>query len=43
MLCTDHYNVRPDIVLLGKSLSGGFYPISAVLCDKDIMDTIKPG
>ncbi len=35
--------MRPDIVLLGKALSGGFYPVSAVLCDKLIMDNIKPG
>lgn len=40
-----HYyeNVRPDIVIIGKALSGGFYPISAVLADKPIMLTIKPG
>lgn len=42
LLCVDHYNVRPDIVLLGKSLSGGYYPVSAVLCDAFIMDWIKP-
>lgn len=36
-------NVHPDMVLLGKSLSGGFYPISAVLTSRKIMDTIKPG
>ena len=35
--------VRPDIVILGKALSGGFYPISAVLADKPIMLTLKPG
>jgi len=38
-----HDNVRPDLVLLGKALSGGFYPVSAVLCDNPIMDLIKPG
>lgn len=43
MLCSEHEHVRPDIVLLGKALSGGFYPVSAVLCDHQIMDTIKPG
>uniref|UniRef100_A0A914MSQ2 Ornithine aminotransferase n=1 Tax=Meloidogyne incognita TaxID=6306 RepID=A0A914MSQ2_MELIC len=43
MLCCDHYNVRPDIVTLGKALSGGLYPISAVLADDEIMLTIKPG
>jgi len=43
MLCADHDGVRPDVVLLGKALSGGFMPISAVLCDAEIMDLIKPG
>jgi ornithine--oxo-acid transaminase len=43
MLCCDHESVRPDIVTLGKALSGGFYPISAVLADNEIMLTIKPG
>jgi ornithine--oxo-acid transaminase len=38
-----HENVRPDLVLLGKALSGGFYPVSAVLCDDHIMTLIKPG
>lgn len=42
-LAIDHENVRPDIVLLGKALSGGLYPVSAVLCDDEIMLTIKPG
>ncbi|CAG13331.1 unnamed protein product, partial [Tetraodon nigroviridis] len=42
-LAVDHEEVRPDIVLLGKALSGGTYPVSAVLCDDDIMLTIKPG
>lgn len=42
-LAVDHENVRPDIVILGKALSGGVYPVSAVLCDDDIMLTIKPG
>jgi ornithine--oxo-acid transaminase len=36
-------NVRPDIIILGKALSGGTIPISAVLCDDEIMMTIKPG
>jgi ornithine--oxo-acid transaminase len=35
--------VRPDLLILGKALSGGFYPVSAVLCDNHIMDVIKPG
>eukprot|EP00066_Takifugu_rubripes_P000578 XP_003961200.1 PREDICTED: ornithine aminotransferase, mitochondrial [Takifugu rubripes] len=42
-LAVDHEEVRPDIVLLGKALSGGTYPVSAVLCDDEIMLTIKPG
>lgn len=42
-LCVDHEGVRPDIVILGKALSGGFMPISAVLADDDVMLTIKPG
>ncbi|CEF65542.1 Ornithine aminotransferase, mitochondrial [Strongyloides ratti] len=43
MLCVDHDNVRPDIVVLGKALSGGTYPISAVLADNPIMLCITPG
>ena len=43
MLACDHENVRPDILILGKALSGGVYPVSAVLADDDIMLTIKPG
>src|SRR5580765_6919956 len=43
MLCCDHENVRPDILLLGKALSGGTLPVSAVLADDEIMLTIKPG
>ncbi|KAA1474115.1 ornithine-oxo-acid aminotransferase [Dentipellis sp. KUC8613] len=43
LLCYQHDNIRPDIVLLGKALSGGVYPVSAVLADKDIMLCIKPG
>lgn len=43
LLCTEHEGVRPDIVLLGKALSGGFYPVSAILCDNHIMEHIKPG
>ncbi|KAF6719356.1 Ornithine aminotransferase, mitochondrial [Oryzias melastigma] len=42
-LAVDHEGVRPDIVILGKALSGGVYPVSAVLCDDDVMLTIKPG
>lgn len=43
MLCCEHENVRPDIVLLGKALSGGVYPVSAALADKEIMHCIQPG
>jgi ornithine--oxo-acid transaminase len=43
MLACDHENVRPDILLLGKALSGGTMPVSAVLADDEIMLTIKPG
>ncbi|XP_063077884.1 ornithine aminotransferase, mitochondrial [Engraulis encrasicolus] len=42
-LAVDHEPVRPDIVILGKALSGGVYPVSAVLCDDEVMLTIKPG
>ncbi|XP_037400193.1 ornithine aminotransferase, mitochondrial [Pygocentrus nattereri] len=42
-LAVDHEAVRPDLVVLGKALSGGIYPVSAVLCDDDVMLTIKPG
>lgn len=42
-LCCDHEGVRPDILILGKALSGGVMPISAVLADDPIMLTIKPG
>jgi ornithine--oxo-acid transaminase len=43
MLACDHENVRPDILILGKALSGGVLPVSAVLADNEIMMTIKPG
>lgn len=43
LLACDHENVRPDILILGKALAGGVLPVSAVLCDKEIMLTIKPG
>ncbi|MEJ2595081.1 MAG: ornithine--oxo-acid transaminase [bacterium] len=43
LLACDHENVRPDVLILGKALSGGVYPVSAVLADDDIMLTIKPG
>ena len=43
LLACDHENVRPDVLILGKALSGGVMPISAVLADDEIMLTIKPG
>ncbi len=43
MLACDHENVRPDILILGKALSGGTVPVSAVLADDFIMMNIKPG
>ncbi|XP_075889542.1 ornithine aminotransferase, mitochondrial [Nelusetta ayraudi] len=42
-LAVDHEGLHPDMVVLGKALSGGVYPVSAVLCDDHIMLTIKPG
>ena len=43
LLAVDHENVRPDMLILGKAISGGFYPVSAVLADDHIMSVIKPG
>jgi ornithine--oxo-acid transaminase len=43
MLACDHENVRPDILILGKALSAGILPVSAVLADDEIMLTIRPG
>lgn len=43
MLACDHEDVRPDILVLGKAMSGGVYPVSAVLADDKIMMCIKPG
>lgn len=43
LLCCDHSGVKPDIVILGKAISGGVLPVSAVLSSKEIMLTIKPG
>jgi ornithine--oxo-acid transaminase len=43
MLACDHEGVRPDILILGKALSGGVFPVSAVLADDEIMLVIKPG
>ena len=43
LLACDHENVRPDVLILGKAISGGVYPVSAVLANNDIMDVIHPG
>jgi ornithine--oxo-acid transaminase len=43
MLALEHSDVRPDILVLGKALSGGLYPVSAVLCDDEVMLGIQPG
>lgn len=43
MLAVDYENVKPDILVLGKALSGGMYPVSAVLSSDQVMLTIKPG
>ena len=43
MLCTEHSGERPDVVILGKAVSGGMYPVSLVLADNAIMDVFTPG
>ena len=43
MLACDHEGVRPDVLILGKAISGGLMPVSCVLADDEIMLTIKPG
>jgi len=43
LLCVEHEGIRPDVVLLGKALSGGVYPVSAVLADREVMLCIRPG
>jgi ornithine--oxo-acid transaminase len=43
LLCIDHENIKADILILGKALSGGMMPVSAVLANDEIMLTIKPG
>lgn len=43
LIACHHENVQPDILILGKALSGGMYPVSAVLANDDIMNVIKPG
>ncbi len=43
MLCCDHSNVKPDILVLGKALGGGVFPVSAVLTRHEVMDVLHPG
>lgn len=43
MLACDHYGIKPDVVILGKALSGGVLPVSAVLANDEVMLTLKPG
>jgi ornithine--oxo-acid transaminase len=43
LFCCQHENIKPDILILGKALSGGVFPVSAALADDEIMMTIKPG
>ncbi|HUP25812.1 MAG TPA: ornithine--oxo-acid transaminase [Thermoanaerobaculia bacterium] len=43
MLACEHEDVRPDILILGKALSGGMYPVSAVLADEEVMGVFRPG
>ena len=43
LFASDHEDVRPDMVVIGKALSGGFYPVSAVLADKPVLGLIQPG
>jgi len=43
LLACDHENVKPDVLILGKAISGGVYPVSAVLANNDIMEVIRPG
>ena len=43
LFACDHENVRPDMTIIGKALAGGFYPVSAVLADKDLLGLFSPG
>ena len=43
LLACDHENVTPDVLILGKAVSGGVYPVSAVLANHEVMEVIKPG
>ncbi len=43
LFASEHEDVRPDVTIIGKALAGGFYPVSAVLADKDLLGLFKPG
>ena len=43
MFCFEHEGVRPDVVIIGKALAGGFYPVSAILADDEVMGVFHPG
>lgn len=43
LFASQHENVRPDMIIIGKALSGGFYPVSAVLADREVMDLFQAG
>ncbi len=43
MFCSEWDGVRPDVMVVGKALSGGFYPVSAMLADREVMDVFQPG
>ncbi len=43
MFAFEHEDIRPDVVIVGKALSGGFYPVSAILADDPVMDVFRPG
>jgi ornithine--oxo-acid transaminase len=43
LFAVDHESVRPDIIIIGKALSGGFYPVSAILADRNLLGLFKPG
>jgi ornithine--oxo-acid transaminase len=43
LFAVDHESVRPDIIIIGKALSGGFYPVSAILADRELLGLFQPG
>ena len=42
MFAFEHEGIRPDVVIVGKALSGGFYPVSAILADDEVMSVFHP-